>query len=340
MCKNYLYELHSPFNLKKIEFNANHYALNDDEIYAETEYTAISAGTEIAAWMGKTGLRPGSTYPRLIGYCNLAKVIKMGSHVKNLNLGDYILTHQSHRTTFICKQKDILLQVVDENEDVRKKMTVLYLYHLGYAALMTGNLRPGNQVAIIGMGTLGIATAALLKAFGMQPFIFTDQIVRKEWKNKMGFHFIFPKNANESDFKKELYDLDGADIVINTSDEWSDFLLSQQIARKGGKIICVGFPGRDKKSPTFNPLDSQYFYDKQLCIKHSGYSTDIEADAIDVRFTLKRNMKYLASLVTLNLINPFDILSQEFKSENLQDAYDFIASRKHGQYSALIGWKI
>src|SRR3990167_7362260 len=120
--KYFYYELDSPFNLVKRELDLGNRSLGVNEIYAETEFTAISTGTEVAAWMGKPPLRPTTTYPRLIGYCNLAKVVRIGTNVTYTAVGDYILTHQSHRTSFICNSEDVLLNVTEQNEMMRKRV--------------------------------------------------------------------------------------------------------------------------------------------------------------------------------------------------------------------------
>jgi 2-desacetyl-2-hydroxyethyl bacteriochlorophyllide A dehydrogenase len=336
--KSVIYELTSPGVLTHKELELDENNLRENEIVAKTEYSAISTGTEIAAWLGKPPLRPSVMYPRLMGYCNLAQVMKIGSAVTNVKPGDYVLTHQSHRSAFICPQSDILLHTTSCDEILRKKLTAIYLYHLGYSALLAGGYKPGHQVAIIGMGTLGITTASLAKAFGTKPIIFTNQEINKEQMDQIGLTHIFNKHDAHA-FKHLLFDIDGVDIVINTSNNWADFLLSMQVTRKKGEVICLGFPGRGEPKPDFNPLDSQYFYDKQLSIKQCGYTTDLDISPVDVRFTLKRNLNYLSQLVIDKTLDPSCILSKEISWRQLETIYQSLSTRKNNLYSALINWK-
>src|SRR5215831_19426328 len=78
--------------------------LDAQSVAARAVYSAISPRTELPAWRGDPPLRPGPVYPRLVGYCNVAEVIAVGAEVQALEPGDRILTGQSHRTAFICKQ--------------------------------------------------------------------------------------------------------------------------------------------------------------------------------------------------------------------------------------------
>ena len=340
MIKNIVYELVSPYTLVKSELELNIDRFKSDDILAETKYSAISTGTEIAAWEGKPPLRPSKIYPRLMGYCNLAKVIKVGSSISDISVGNYILTHQSHRTAFICKHSDILLCVDEQDETLLKKLTTTYLYHLGYAALLAGNYKPGHYVAIVGLGTLGITTATLVKLFGIQPFIFSNQVIDSTWIDIIGLKYLFKKQPLNINAWHQLCGMDGVDIVINTSNKWSDYLLSLQLARKGGEVICLGFPGRGEPAAEFNPLDSQYFYEKQLAIKHCGYVTDHNIDPIDKRFTLKRNIQYLSQLIMNNMIDPLQIITREVSWTELDKLYSSLSSRQNGMYSSLLNWNL
>src|SRR5260221_2866800 len=139
--------------------------LQSDELAAETLYSAISPGTEIAAYRGDPPLRPSKVYPRVVGYCNVARIIATGKELKKYSVGDLILTFQSHRSAFICKEEKVISPVPPDANLAEASTT--YLFHLGYNALLQGNVRPGFNVAIVGLGTLGIATAALAVSTGV-----------------------------------------------------------------------------------------------------------------------------------------------------------------------------
>jgi len=338
--KSLVYQILSPKKLERHLFHLNVDSLDQDEIYAETRFSIVSTGTEIAAWLGAPPLRPTKeVYPRFVGYCNLAKVIKVGDDVQAVSKGDYILTHQSHRDAFICNETEVLLCFDSYNKSLLKKLTATYLYHLGYCALLKGNYKPGLTVAIVGMGVLGSTLTQLVKVFAGQPVCFTNQN-QQFFKNTLQVSNVYPKTIEKGKCYTRDGTLGGFDLVINTSNQWNDHLFSMQLARKGGIIVNLGFPGRGYDRPQFNPLDSQYFYDKQLDIRQCGHVAELDVDPIDIRFTLKRNMRYLASLIEENLIDPNKIISSEHSWQNLEDVYDILSKRKEGIHSALLDWTI
>jgi D-arabinose 1-dehydrogenase-like Zn-dependent alcohol dehydrogenase len=335
-----VYQLDGPFQLSQKRSEIQTESLGENDVVGKTEFSVVSPGTEIAAWNGQPPLRPSKVYPRLVGYCNLAKVVKTGRSVSSVEVGDFILTHQSHCSAFVCPQEDVLLRTSEQDAQARKKLAATYLYHLGYTALLTGGFRPGHYVGVVGCGALGLCTASLVKAFGSQPIIFSDQDVSEAPFSRMGFRYILKKNVDLSGMVAEIPLVDGGvDIVVNTANSWADYLLALKILRKGGEMVCMGFPGRGEPPPDFNPLDPQYFYDKQLTIRHCGYASRLEVNAIDIRFTIKRNMRFLSTLINDGEVDPMSILNVESPWPDLARVYETLSSRKPGIYSALLDWR-
>lgn len=333
-----VYHLKSPKQLVKTKTESS-VLLKADDVFAETVYSVVSTGTELAAWNGLEPLRPTqNVYPRLVGYCNMACVKEVGSNVRNIKIGEYILTHQAHRSSFLCNQREIIYKTTTTDSDLLKKITATYLYHLGYIALQKADFQPGHTVAVIGMGVLGVTTATLAKAFAANPCCFTNQLT-DIFTSKFQLANVYSKDGLCDKPIQELKHLDGFDIVINTSNHWDDHLLSMKLARKGGAIVNLGFPGRGCGAPNFNPLDSQYYYDKQLTMMHCGHIFEDDINAIDIRFNLKRNIRYLVELIENNLICPLDLVSVESTWSGLQEVYQILSERKPALFTALLDWR-
>jgi 2-desacetyl-2-hydroxyethyl bacteriochlorophyllide A dehydrogenase len=333
--KSIIYELTGPAELVRREVELPPPGVN--EIVAKTIYSAISPGTEIAAWRGLPPLRPSKVYPRVVGYCNLARVLHVGAQVAEVREGDLVLTHQSHRSAFCCRREEILYVVGNAPTDLHKGLSATYLYHLAYAALLAAGFMPGHLVGVVGMGTLGLCLARLCKIFGGDPWMFSDQLTSTSDPSDTCHPYLFAK-AVPPELESSTLGMGGLDVIVNTSNKWSDHELSMRLARKGGTIVCLGFPGRGEPPPPSNPLDSRFFYDKQLTIKHAGHVPEGSLKAIDARFTLERNMAYLAGLIATGAIDPQEVLSFEASWEDLAQVYARLSSRQTGIYSALLRW--
>jgi len=147
-----IFKLKSAFNLvlEKEEVET----LRLDEYLCKTIFTAISPGTETAAYAGVEPLRPGNIYPRVVGYCNIAEVIKIGDNVSDINIGDWLITFQSHRSAFKQNVKDFKLKV--PNNIKPEHAVTAYLFHLGLHAAHTGEVVPDIMLQLLVWGLLDL----------------------------------------------------------------------------------------------------------------------------------------------------------------------------------------
>lgn len=326
-----VYELHGPRELKIVKHSL--VLDEDDQIIAKTAYSAISPGTELSAWLGKPPLRPSKIYPRLQGYCNIAKVQQVGKSVSAVKVGDLILTHQSHRSHFRIYESEILVAYSDLTDKLAKQVVNTYLFHLGYSALLKARYFPGHKVAVIGFGALGYTTASLIAAFGGKPTVVTSNPTRASIFERGGINVISKEQAVDDPKSQDIYD-----YTINTSDSWDDYLLSLKLLRLGGEAVLLGFPGRGGEGPAFNPLDSSLLYDKQLSLKYAGYVCESDLAKIDVRFNLKRNMMYLSDLIIDSKLETKALDGFVLNWRQLDDMYKQLEGRLVQSLGGILKW--
>jgi threonine dehydrogenase-like Zn-dependent dehydrogenase len=313
-------------------------SLPADSLAAETLYSAISPGTEIAAYTGKPPLRPGRVFPRLLGYCNVAEVTAIGAAVRRYRVGDRILTFQSHRTAFVAREESVITRV-PEGADLAVSATT-YLFHLGYNALLRGGLAPGYHVGVIGLGTLGLGGVMLTSLFGGNVLAFSHQEPALALARRFGARLALRKDDPEiaAAVARETAGC-GLDLVITTSNQWSDWKLALSLPRKGGVICVLGFPGRSHPIPDFNPLDSQYFYDRQLSLIACGYSPDLLAAPEDVRFTVQRNCVFLLEEITRGRLRAGELVGSIVDWHEIGSIYETMAARRASPLTVVLRWK-
>lgn len=308
-----------------------------DEIVAQTIVSVISPGTEIGAYQGAPQLRPGTGYPRVVGYCNVASVLAVGKKVKRLKPDDLVLSFQSHCSAFRCKENSVIMRLPDGAKPEHAAST--YLYHLGYYALLRGKMTPGLNVAVIGLGPLGLTTVSMAVIAGGQVYAIShrgdarDKALRLGAKKALG-----PSDENLFAMVDKVTQGTGIDVVVTTSNAWPDWKFALKLVRNGGKIVVVGFPGRGQEPPDFNPLASEYFYYKQLDIIASGSTPDQDLSAAELRFTIKRNMGYLLDLIMTGRLNPDEIVTDTVSAEEIETVYKRFVNREPGLVTAALRW--
>lgn len=310
-------------------------APGDKEVLCETIVSAISPGTELAAFKGLPPLRPGVVYPRLLGYCNVARVLEVGPAVDGVQAGDRVLTFTSHRSAFVIAEAEILYKLPETA--CAKDIACAYLFHLGYNAVLRGNVRAGSRVLVIGLGVLGLTTVAMAALAGARVFALSDQTGPASIALQMGAEAVFTRKELSS--LTESIGPDLADLVVSTTNSWSDWQLALQLAGQQGMVAVLGFPGRGEPLPPSNPLDSQYFYMKQLRIEAVGISPERPDSRGFCRFNERANIDYIANLITRGRLTPSMLVSDCYAGANVHQAYLDLLARRSSPITYLLQWK-
>ncbi|HZU83466.1 MAG TPA: zinc-binding dehydrogenase, partial [Polyangiaceae bacterium] len=309
--------------------------LASGSIAARTLFTAISPGTELAAYRGDPPLRPGPVYPRLVGYCNVAEILAVGSGVDGLAPGERILTFQSHRSAFVCDAREVVAKVPARVES--RPAAVTYLFQLGYNAILKGGLLPGHHLGVLGLGTLGLATVALGARFGADVHAFSDQEGLRSAALGLGAQHAWAKDVAAAEIARASGGF-GLDLVVTTSNSWADWRLALELPRKEGTIAVLGFPGRAEGPPPFNPIASEFFYDRQLRLVAAGQSPEIDAMPHEVRFTVKRNCAFLLDLIARNALAAERLIGFEAPYRDLVAAYEALDARSGRPGTGVLRW--
>jgi threonine dehydrogenase-like Zn-dependent dehydrogenase len=325
--------LTAPYALTFVEEELAMERPHADEVAARTDWTVISPGTELAAYQGAPQLRVGAGYPRVVGYCNAATVTAVGAGVTGVQPGDRIVTFASHRSHFILPAEKVIATIPDALDSRRACST--YLFHLGYNALLKAKVAPGANVAVIGLGPLGLGAVTMARVAGAEVMAVSGQEGLRRLATGYGASAVVGRAGAEgpaAGFEA------GIDIVILTTNSWDDWMLALRLARPGGVISVLGFPGRTEGAPPFNPLPSELFYYKQLTVVAAGFSPQVDVAPKDIRFTEKRNMAYLLRLMAEGRIDPEPMIGPDRPSEELEAAYQDLLGAERPAVTYRLRW--
>lgn len=298
------------------------------EIIGRTIFSAISPGTEAAAYSGKPALRPGKIYPRLLGYCNVARVVSAGNGVKSVRPGDMILTGESHRSIFKIPETDVWAKLPKKISP--EDASLAYLYNLGLNSLKAVKMEPGMNVAVIGLGILGLGIIEQAKNLGLNPIAFSDSRYKLKLAKKLGAEKVFLRNKSGNAEKL-------ADLIITTSNSWTDWKLALRLAKPDGSISVLGFPGRGEGAPKFNPLEPKYFYDKKIAIIPSG-RTDGSGNAENASGMIKNNCAEILKLIAGKKLHPKNLISEIYYYTEIEKAYKKLLARDKKSVTFILKW--
>ncbi len=309
----------------------------DDQMLCQTVATAISPGTELAAYNGLPPLRPTKTvYPRLLGYMNVARVVQPGKDLqREFPEGTLVYTHQSHRSHFLISRGDVLA-VVPPGVSA-ELVSVAYLYRLGWNAWRRAHVRAGDKVAVVGLGAIGLASLQLARYLGLDPLGLSNHQPARDVAKRCACAAMSKRHAAEL-FLGDPAEADLVDAVLLTSNAWADLTLSMAMCGFNAVVSVVGFPGRGEPPPDTNPLESRYFYDKQLTVTAAGFAPKSPGTGKETPDQLKRDMSDLLDAIERDDLDPSVLVASVEPADRLEQIYQEMTTGRPKAGTTVLDW--
>ncbi|MDC3171590.1 bi-domain-containing oxidoreductase [Pelagibacteraceae bacterium] len=270
-------------------------------------------------------------FPIELGYCNVGKVVDIGSKVTNLSIGERVISNGSH-AEYVSVPKNLTCKIPNNVTDEQATFTVLGA--IGLNGIRLAKLSIGEKVVVFGLGIVGLMTTQILLNSGYEVLCID---IDQEKLNIAKLYGAETYNSKDGDFLIEVANNfsngNGVDAVFIASSSSSNDIIhnAAQISRKRGKIILIGVTGLK--------LNRSDFYEKELIFQVScsygpgRYDYSYEDQGNDypfgfVRWTEQRNFEFILSMISKNQLKVDDLISQKFKFEDSLDAYKNLGQSK------------
>ena len=308
--------------------------LGPHQVLVRTLVTALSTGTDLANYDGRSEELPGApSYPRAVGYSNVGVVGKVGAGVTRFAVGDRVFSTRPHCSGFVADDSDLLVKI-DPRVDA-EQASLAYLTHLGAAALRKANYLPGENVLVIGLGVIGLCTVALASSLGAQVEAIANHPRRMELARAM--HAQQTWDANDLD-PSHVFAGRGADVTVLTANSWDAFRTALEAAATAGRIALLGFPGRAQPQPDFNPLDARWIYGKQLTVSGAGFVPRVECAPEEIRFNLRRSLEDILGRLADGRLNFAPVISHRISADSMRDGYEMALAHDKSLTAAVFLW--
>jgi threonine dehydrogenase-like Zn-dependent dehydrogenase len=308
--------------------------LGPNQLFVQTEVTALSTGTDLANYDGRSEELPNaSAYPRGVGYSNVGIVKYVGPGVTRLSPGDRVFSTRPHQSGYLAQETDLLIKI-DPRVDA-EQASLAYLTHLGAAALRKVNYQPGESVLVIGLGVIGLCTVGLAASLGAGVEAVGNHPHRLDLARAMKAERAW--DAATLDHSR-LFGGRGADVIVLTANAWSAYRTALEGAAPSGRIALLGFPGRAQPQPDFNPLEAHWIYGKQLTIAGAGFAPRVECAPEEIRFNLRRSLEDILARLADRRLDFSPLISHRIGSSSMQDAYEMAIAHDKSLTAAVFRW--
>ncbi len=178
-------------------------------------------------------------------------------------------------------------------------------------AVKRANLLEGDEVLVVGLGTIGILTAQALKAYGANVTGCDLIPERLEYLNSLGINAIDVKKLDDEYKADAIFMTSGADKAIDTALKY---------VRNGGKIVVFSSTPHDDSSYPNNEI---YYRELTVMGSYSPSPKDLQ-DSLELLRTGKVIVKGLSTVYKL------DDVEQAFEdtmANKIMKAYILIADK-------------
>ena len=229
-------------------------------------------GSDLHIYHGRVKIAPGFT----IGHEFVGTVIAAGDGVTSVKEGDRVLGcyHTACGTCFYClrceyhkcdemrtfghgaalgdlqgtqadaalvPKADMTLRRVPEGVSDDIALFAGDVMGTGYHAVAASGVKPGDSVAVLGLGPVGLCAVQVAVAAGAAPVIAVDSVPeRLEMARKFGAVAVHLTEEKPRDVVKELTGGRGVDVAIDAVGHPDALDLAIRMARKAGTVNAIG----------------------------------------------------------------------------------------------------
>jgi threonine dehydrogenase-like Zn-dependent dehydrogenase len=125
----------------------------------------------------------------------------------------------------------------------------------GYDAVRKAGMQPGDLVAVVGCGPVGLCTVMSARALGAGRIVAIDMVPeRLKLAESLGAIAVNPKETDPEDVIREMTEWRGADVVVDAVGHESALASTFSLVRQGGTISLPGMYVEDQATVPIGDL--------------------------------------------------------------------------------------
>ncbi|MGW0209966.1 zinc-dependent alcohol dehydrogenase family protein [Streptomyces sp. NPDC003233] len=195
-------------------------------------------------------VRPGDrVLVSCITSCGRCRFCRDGSYGQCRGGGGWILGHlvdgtQAEYVRVPCA--DLSVHALPATVPSEDAVLLADIFPTSYeVGVLNGHVRPGDTVAIVGAGPIGLAAVATARLFSPERIISVDMApARLEAARRLGADAVADAREEPGPLVADLTDGLGADVVMEAVGVPESFELCTRMVRPGGHVANIGVHGR------------------------------------------------------------------------------------------------
>lgn len=308
------------------------------DVIAETEFSLVSVGTELALY---TGTHIGFTLPnppfpmmpQRPGYALVGTVTAIGEQVTSVTPGQRVMMEAPHGTFGVSDIRQNRMVVLPDGLD-GQAATLIRMADIALTTLRIAPIQFGDCVAVYGLGLIGHLAAQLYRLHGAEPVIGIDLLPKRiATAQANDIHAI---NPAETDLTAEVAALTGGrgpELVIEATGSPAVVSLALDLVAKGGRVALLGSTRGRVEIDVYSQIHRKGV---QLIGAHESV---INLDPATRRWTKDRDLQLLADLFASGRLRSDGLLTHSIRPDELPGIYDILAENPQDYLGVIVDWR-
>ncbi|HKJ37179.1 MAG TPA: bi-domain-containing oxidoreductase [Anaerolineales bacterium] len=278
--------------------------------------------------------------PMALGYSSAGKIVKLGKGMQGFRVGQRVACAGGgfavHAEYNVVPRN--LLTPLPKNVDF-ESAAFTTLGAIALHGFRLAEAQIGENVAIIGMGLLGLLTAQIATAAGCSVLGMDIDPERNKLASSLGLRSVSREQAVDSSVA--FTSNRGFDVVLICADTSSNdpIELAGVIARDRARVVATGAVGLT--------MPRKIYYEKEISFINSRsygpgrYDSDYEENGQDyplgyIRWTEGRNFEAVVDLMANGKLKVEPLITHRFPIEKAAKAYEVITGKKKEKFLGVL----
>jgi len=316
-----------------------------NQILLAAEYSAVSAGTELAVYTGTHQWLqdPKMTewkFPFRSGYSAAGRVLKVGRDFPGgFREGDRVSfpgNHASAELLTVGQERCRVWRMPDTLPAEKAASAVIARYGLG-ASVRVG-ITLGRSAAVLGLGIIGQYALRCLLAAGASPVVGIDAVkMRRDAALAAGADFVIDPAAGDA--KQQLaafLGAKGAEVVADATGVPDAVPVAMSLACDAGQVVVVGSPrGRAKEVNFYDDLHRRYI---EVTGAHGNMLFEPAHTRLAGAWDIDKAQHWLLRQLASGRLSLAGLVTHTIRPEQLGEAYEGLLKKKDEYLGVVVKW--
>ncbi len=309
----------------------------DDEVLLESDYSVVSAGTELANLIQLPNtVTAEKGFPFYPGYSGAGRVAAAGSGVYDLKAGDRVVVQWGGHRSHTIKKADSVLKIKDDSLDLIDA-SFAHIASFSFIGVRKLKIELGESTMIAGMGILGAFAVQIASLSGSIPVLVSDfDPIRRKLALILGAAAAFsPGDEKFMEKVKAATGGTGPNAVVEVTGSAAALQQALEYVAWEGRISLLGCTRISDVPVDFY----KYVHRRGISLIGAHTFTRAEQESAPGRWTERDDYETFLKLIAAGKIQTRPLISEIVSPEAACDVYACLAEAKKPPLGVVFDWR-